>query len=79
VEHFPAQFNLPLEKTTTYQLNGTINPRMFQEGRCYEPEIFAGLMFNRDGLIPEQRWGWYLTFESFKTSSFKSMRHPKSP
>ena len=29
--------------------------------------------------IPERRWGWYLTFESFKTSSFKSIRHPKSP
>ena len=30
--------------SATHQMNGTINPRMFQEGRCYVPEIFAGLM-----------------------------------
>ena len=36
--------------SATHQLNGTINPRMFQEDRCCEPEIFAGLMFYRDGL-----------------------------
>ena len=36
--------------SATHQLNGSINPRMFEEGRCYEPEIFAGLMFYRDGL-----------------------------
>jgi TATA-box binding protein (TBP) (component of TFIID and TFIIIB) len=36
--------------SATHQLNVTINPRMLQEGRCYEPEIFAGLMFYRDDL-----------------------------
>jgi TATA-box binding protein (TBP) (component of TFIID and TFIIIB) len=36
--------------SATHQLNGTINPRMFQEGRCCEPEMFAGVMFYLDGL-----------------------------
>ena len=36
--------------SATHQLNGTINPRMFQEGRYYGTEIFTGLMFYRDGL-----------------------------
>ena len=37
--------------SATHQMNGTINPRMFQEGRCYEPEILAGLMFYRAGAL----------------------------
>ena len=36
--------------SATHQLNGTTNPRMFQKDRCYEPEIFAELMFYRDGI-----------------------------
>ena len=35
----------------THQMNGSINPRMFQEGRCYKPEIFAGLMSYRAGAL----------------------------